>query len=153
MDKRGILTNVLAVVGTLLVWLPILTTVLISIAGSFGDRGFRFDYLMPAELFPIAIAGGGLLLWAALRARSRRILIGGGLGAIVLLLVGSQALAVTSGLASGETQPAGWTWVLVVASIIVYSLALIETGAAGVLLVRDLFQHNERGGGPAVPAM
>ena len=153
MEKKGILTKVLAMVGTVLVWLPILTTVLISIAGSFGDRGFRFDYMMPAELFPIAIAGGGLLLWAALRARSRRILIGGGLGAIVLLLVGSQALAVASGLASGETAPAGWVWILVVASIIVYSLALIETGAAGVLLVRDLFQHNERGGGPAVPAM
>ncbi len=40
------------------------------------ERIFRFDYLMPAELFPATLVGGGLLIWAALRAHSRRRLIG-----------------------------------------------------------------------------
>ena len=153
MEKKGVLTKVLTVVGTVLVWFPILATVVISVLGSIGDRTFRFDYLMPAELFPAALVGGGLLMWAALRARSRRGLIGWGLGVVVALLVGGQALAVATGLASGETEPTGWWWALVVASLVVYSLALVEIGAAGVLLVRDLSQHGDKGGTPAVPAM
>ena len=38
---------------------------------------FRFDYLMPVELFPAALIGGGLLVWVSLRARSRRGLMDG----------------------------------------------------------------------------
>jgi peptidoglycan/LPS O-acetylase OafA/YrhL len=101
---------------------------------------FRFDYLMPAELFPATLVGGGLLIWAALRARSRRRLIGWGLGIAVGLLVGGQVLAVVTGLASGETEPAGWWWALVLASIVIYTLALVVIGVGGVLLLRDLFK-------------
>jgi hypothetical protein len=76
MEKKGMLTKVLAVVGTVLVWFPILATIAISVVGSIGDRVFRFDYLMPAELFPATLVGGGLLMWAALHSRLRRRLIG-----------------------------------------------------------------------------
>jgi hypothetical protein len=144
MEKKDMLTKVLAVVGTVLVWFPVLATVVISVVGFIGDRVFRFDYLMPAELFPVMLVGGGLLMWAALRAHSRRRLIGWGLGVAVGLLVSGQVLAVATGLAAGETEPVGWLWALVVASIVVYSLALLEIGTAGVLLVCDLFRHGKK---------
>lgn len=99
---------------------------------------------MPAELFPFVLAGGGLLLWAALRARSRREAIGWGLAMILALLIGGQALAVASGLASGETEPAGSAWALVIASLVGYTLALVELGIAGLLLLRDVFQHGKK---------
>ena len=83
--------------------------------------------------------GGGLLFWAALRARSHHRLVGWGLGIAAGLLVGGQVLAVATGLASGETEPAGWQWALVLASIAAYSLTLIVVGVGGVLLLRDLF--------------
>lgn len=140
MEKKGVLTKILAIAGTVLVWFPILAPVLLSVAVIIKERMFRFDYLMPAELFPAILAGGGLLIWAALRARSRRGIIGWGLGSAVGLLVGGQALAVVTGLASGETEPAGWWWALVLASIVVYSLALVVIGVGGVLLLRDLFK-------------
>ena len=140
MEKKGVLTKILAIVGTMLVWFPILAPVLLSVAVIITERMFRFDYLMPAELFPATLVGGGLLIWAALRARSRRGIIGWGLGSAVGLLVGGQALAVATGLASGETEPAGWWWALVLASIVVYSLALVVIGVGGVLLLRDLFK-------------
>jgi hypothetical protein len=140
MEKKGVLTKILAIVGTMLVWFPILAPVLLSVAVIITERMFRFDYLMPAELFPATLVGGGLLIWAALRARSRRRLIGWGLGIAVGLLVGGQVLAVVTGLASGETEPAGWWWALVLASIVVYSLALVVIGVGGVLLLRDLFK-------------
>jgi len=140
MNKTGILTKALAVVGALLVWFPIVATVVVTVAGWMRDRVFRFDYLMPAELAPAAFVGGGLLLWAALRARSRRGLIGWGLGLMLAMLVGGQVLAVVTGLASGAIEPAGWVSVLVIASLAAYTLAIAETGAAGVLLVRDVFR-------------
>lgn len=140
MGKKGVLTKILAIVGTVLVWLPILAPVLLSVAVIIKERRFQFDYLMPAELFPATLVGGGLLIWAALRARSRRRLIGCGLGIAVGLLLGGQVLAVVTGLASGETEPVGWWWALVLASIVVYSLALVVIGIGGVLLVRDLFK-------------
>ncbi|HEX6384498.1 MAG TPA: hypothetical protein VF177_07500, partial [Anaerolineae bacterium] len=65
MEKKGILTRILAIVGTVLVWLPILAPVMFSMAAIIEERVFRFDYLMPAELFPVALVGGGLLIWAA----------------------------------------------------------------------------------------
>jgi hypothetical protein len=138
MEKRGIFTKILAIVGTVLVWFPILAPVLLSIIVTMRAREFRFDYLMPAELFPVALVGGGLLVWSALRARSRLRLIGWGLGIAVGLLVGGQTLAVVTGLASGETEPTGLWWGLVLASLVVYILALIAIGVGGLLLLRDL---------------
>jgi hypothetical protein len=100
--------------------------------------------LMPAELFPVAFVGGGLLMWAALRARSRRGLIGWGLVVAVGLLLGGWALGTVTGVASGEIEPAVWFQAVVVASIVICSLALVEIGVAGVLLVRDLFPPGTR---------
>ncbi len=105
MEKRGVFTKILAIAGTILVWIPILAPVLFSGIVLLRSGRFRFDYLMPAELFPFALVGGGLLIWAALRARARWGLIGWGLGIAVVMLVGGQALAVVTGLASGETEP------------------------------------------------
>jgi hypothetical protein len=105
----------------------------------------NFDFLMPAELFPVALFGGGLLLWAALRARLRRGLIGWCLVAAVVLLVGGQGLAIVSGLASGEIGPTSPWMVVVMASILLYALALAGLGVGGALLLRDLFKAEKRG--------
>lgn len=141
MERKDVLTKILAIVGTVLVWFPILAPILLSVVGLITSRVFHLDYLMPAELFPAAWVGGGVLLWAAIRARSRRALIGWGLGIAVVSLVGGQALAVVTGLASGRTEPTGWRWALVVASLGVYSVALVTIGVGGVLLIRDLFRR------------
>ncbi len=92
------------------------------------------------DILTKALAGGGLLLWAALRARSRRGLIGWGLVAAAGFLAGGQALAVAAGFASGAAEPAGWLFALVVASIAAYALALVVIAVGGVLLVRDLIK-------------
>jgi hypothetical protein len=140
MEKKDTLARVLAVIGTVLVWFPILSPVVVSVIGFMVERMFLFDYLMPAELFPVALMGGGLLMWAALRAHSRRGIIGWSLGAAAGLLVGGQALAVATGLASGATEPTGWQWALVLGSLVVYSLALVVIGIGGLLLLRDLLK-------------
>ncbi|MCC6904796.1 MAG: hypothetical protein IT326_03070 [Anaerolineae bacterium] len=139
--KRDGLTKGLALFGTLLAWLPLIAPVFFSAARLIQGGRFNFDYFMPAELFPAALLGGGLLIWAALRARSRRGLIAGGLAAAVVLLVGGQALAVATGLASGAIEPEGWPWTLVVASLAANILALIAVGVGGILLLRDVINN------------
>ncbi len=116
MDKKNVFTKMLAITGTILTWIPIVFTMIISIIGTLVRRTFLFDYLMPAELFPIALVGGLLLLWASW-----------------------QAIAIVSGLASGAIPLADWPFALVISSIIFYSLSLIEIGVMGILLVKKIF--------------
>jgi peptidoglycan/LPS O-acetylase OafA/YrhL len=140
MGKRDALTKGLAIAGTVLIWIPLVLPFLFAFARYARARMFQVDYLMPAELFLIVAVGACLLLWAALRAGSRRKLIGWGIGIAIAALIASQALAVVTGLASGETEPAGVWWALVLGLYAVYLLALLLIGVGGVLLLRDLFK-------------
>jgi hypothetical protein len=139
MQKTNVLTQVLAIVGTSLVWFPLLVTILFSLFFFVTEQVVHLDYLIPAELFPVALLGGVLLLWAAVRARLRvRLIFGGVVVAAATLAVG-MAIAVATGLASGETDPGGWQQALVLVFLAANALALAVTGIGGILLMRDLF--------------
>jgi hypothetical protein len=139
MEKKNALTRTLAMAGTVLVWFPIAAPVLISAVRLLQKQIWHFDYLMPAELFFSFLLGSGLLLWAALRAHSQVKLVAGGLVLAILMLVAGQAIAVATGLASGETEPAGWRFDIVIASLIVYIGGVLLVGLGGIFLVKDLF--------------
>ena len=146
MNKKSVFTKILTIAGTALVWFPILAPLFFSVVGFIEMREFQFDYLMPAEFFLVALAGGGLLLWAAFRAHSRRGLIGWSLASAVGLPVIGSVIASVTGLASGETEPTGWQWALVLAALAGYCLAVLVVGVGGVLLLRDLFRRPPAGG-------
>jgi hypothetical protein len=55
------------------------------------------------------------------------------------MLVAGQVLAVVTGLASGATEPTGPAVLAVMASLVVYTLLVVELGVVGVLLIRDVF--------------
>jgi hypothetical protein len=143
MSNRGLLTKILVLLGTVLAWFPILAPILLSGAELIRAHLFRFDYLMPAEFFPAALVGGGLLFWAALRVRSRRIMIGVGLSVAGGLLAAGQIIAEVTGLASGKSSPVGFWWALVLVSLAVYCLALVVIAVGGTLLIRDLFKRSQ----------
>jgi hypothetical protein len=140
MREKGVLTKVLAITGTVFTALPVLTPIILSLISLIIDGEFNFDFFMPAELFLMALAGGLLLLWAALRARSHQKWIGFGLGAAFALLAGGLILARITGLASGDIEPTGIWYVLVMGSLVAYSLMLVVVLAGGVLLLRGLFR-------------
>lgn len=137
--KKDALTRTLAISGTTLVAFPIAAMLATSLFGSIAAGRFRMDYLIPAELGLFVIAGAVLLLWAAIRAHSRRGLIGWGIGVGAGLIVGTQLFAVATGLASGDTEPTGWLIAVMLAGIAGYVGAVIELIVAGSLLIRDLF--------------
>ena len=94
---------------------------------------------MPAELFPIALVGSLLIFWSARQAHSHQKPIGWGLLTMIIFLFSSQRIAIATGLASGATPPTGWPFILTISLIILYSLALIETGTMGILLVKKIY--------------
>lgn len=139
MGSKNLLTKLLAVIGTILVWIPLLFMLLFAIARYFQTGQFQMDYLIPAEILPVPMVGALLLLWAALRARMRRAIIGWTLLAAVVLVVGSQVVAVVTGMASGAIEAAGWPYYLTLGGIIAYDVALVVIGIAGIVLIRDVF--------------
>lgn len=140
MDKKGIFTKALAIVGTVLVWFPLLAPLFFGLFAWSTEGVFRLDYLMPAELSFLVLAGGALLIWAAIRTRSHLALVAWSLGIAAAALVSSQLLAVVTGLASGETAVGGWQWALVLGLLMLYIAAVAVIGVGGVLLLRDLFK-------------
>jgi hypothetical protein len=145
MGKKDPLSKILSAAGSGLVWIPILAPLAFAAIRLIRAGDFRFDYLIPAELFPVVLIGGILLLWAAGRAHLHRGLVGWSLGLAILFLVGSQALAVATGLASGATEPAGWPWALVIAALAGYLLAVVTLAVSGILLLRGLFEKPRTG--------
>jgi hypothetical protein len=143
MENKGALTKILAVTGTIFVWLPILAPILFSAIRFVQARVFLFDYLMPAELFFLVIIGGGLLLWAAVRSRSNWKLFGWTLGISAALFFGMQGIAVATGLADGSTQIGDWQWMLVLGALILYIVTVVVIAVGGVLVVRDVFRTSK----------
>ncbi|NTW09001.1 MAG: hypothetical protein HGA28_05480 [Anaerolineaceae bacterium] len=142
MHKKNVLTKILAIAGTILVWLPVIALVVITGSVLLRRGEFHVDYLIPAELFPVFLGGGLLLLWAAIRAKRYRLWIGAGLGAVGVLIVTGQAIALLTGLATGETERGGWQWALVLGAIILYDLAVIVVVVGVILLIRLLFRKS-----------
>ena len=140
MGNKGVFTKMLAIAGTVLAWLPLIAPLVFAFIALFSGRGFLFDFLMPAEVFPVALAGGVLLLIAAFRMHSRRGLIGGALALAIFMLFSFQALAMALGLDSGEHPPEGWRFAVVIAGVVIYILALAAVGVGGILLLRELFK-------------
>ncbi len=140
MEKRDALTKTLAILGVILVWFPILAPILLTVVFLFTRGQFRFDFLMPAELFAFALAGGLLLTWASYRAGSYRRWIISCLAIAVGALFGAQGLAVVTGLADGRIPAKGFWFAVVLSLLAVYIVALIFLGFGGAWLVKDIFK-------------
>ena len=141
LKKKYNLTRILVIMGTVLVWLPIAAPLLLGLLYSLRSGRLLIDFLMPAELFPVVLLGSGLLLWAALRVRAYHKLIGWALGIGIAALVGSQAIAEVTGLASGDIEQTGWQFVLVLSIFSLYDLCVVIIGVGGILLWRKLVQQ------------
>jgi hypothetical protein len=140
MERKDTFTKLLAITGTILIWLPFIAPVVFSIIRLVQSARFMFDYLLPAEIFFVALLGGALLIWAALRAKKWLKMVAWGLGISIALLLAAMGLASVTGLASGATEATGWQWVLVLGVLILCYLSMMVTGAGGILLIRDLYK-------------
>ncbi len=140
MNVRSTAEKSLALVGTLLATLPLAAPVAFTAMRLAGGGSFAFDYLMPAELFPLAIAGGLMILAAGLLSKRRRWLAIASLAAAVAFFLGINVGAELTGLASGLHPAAGWRLALVGGFLVLFVAAEIAIAVGGALLSRDLFR-------------
>lgn len=137
--QKQIWTKVFAVTGTVLAGIPILFTVVTGAIGSAVSGRLLVDYLMPAELFIFALAGGLLLLWAAFRAKLLRKTVIAGLVAACVFLALCNGIAMLSGMATDAAKAVGVAWAAVIASLALYTLAVIELTIAGIVISKKVF--------------
>jgi hypothetical protein len=141
MGKRDLFTKAMAILGSIGMWIPILAPCLFSLLAFSENRHvFRFDYLMPLELFPLMLAGGAFLIWAAIRARAYVKWLSWSVGVAAGLLVTGQLLAVLMGWASGRTQPSSEGILIAQIFIGIYILAITVAGVGGILLIIKIFK-------------
>ena len=138
--KNNWFTKLLAVAGTILAGLPIAAPIILAFISLAMDGRFRFDYLMPAELFFLSLGGGAMLIWAAIRAHSRLKMIAWSLGVGIVLLVGSQGLAVITGLADGRVGEESPWFIVLMGMLILFVLAMVSLFIGGILLCKDVYR-------------
>jgi hypothetical protein len=138
MERKTKLSRVLALVGTIMVWLPIAATLLTSLVGSIQSRRFLMDYLMPAELFLLVLIGGGLLAWSAFRVNALKLPILITLGIGIVMLIGSQGLATQTGLADGRIGMDSNWFIFVAVMLGIYTLTVIVLGIFGIRLLMKI---------------
>lgn len=138
MEKRLVASRVLAVAGTVVLWLVVAAPLVLALVSLASRGGFRFDFLIPGEVFPAVLAGGALLVAAAILARARIRPIAAVLAAAVALLAASQLVAWRTGLAAGRIEAEGLPFTATMSLFVGYDLAVVALAVLGTLLVRDL---------------
>ena len=129
---------VCAVIGTILVWLPILIMLITSIIGSISAQMFLMDYLLPAEFFFVELIGWVLLVAASLMTQVMKIpvLITAILTPAALII--AMLVASLSGLTSGAIEAEGFIWMLILGMIGVYDVLVAVMGVLGIKLIVDI---------------
>ena len=100
MNGRTRASRILAVVGTVLVGLPLAAPLLLAAVPFVTSGRVLLDFLMPGELFPLVVLGGAALLVGALLLRRRRLLVVLPLAAAILLFVATNLFAMATGLSA-----------------------------------------------------
>lgn len=139
MKTKAVLVKVFAIVGTVLVWAPILFMLITGVVGSISSRMLLMDYLMLAEWFAVVVSGLVLLFISSLLGRTLAKWIGFTSAAAVIALACSMLLAQTTGLASGAVAAEGWPLVLVLGLLILYNVLVLAVAILGVLLIKAVF--------------
>lgn len=151
MRKHDVFTKSLAIVGTVLVILPILAPVVLGLTSMGAGGGFMVDYLMPFEIYPVALVGVGLLVWASFRAHARRAAVGiaiaGMIGGVLLAGVAAEL----TGIANSVEQLEQWRYVLVSVIAAVSLASQVGLAVIGTLLTRDLFAASHESTPPMTP--
>ena len=129
--------RVLTMVGTVLLCLPIGFMLLTSVIGSISRKQFLMDYMIPAELFPIVLAGAVVLIVVAFRTRCSKKRSAWLLIIMCAALFACQGLAVLTGLASGRTAAEGLPFYMVLALMILYDITVVAEIINGILIYRE----------------
>ncbi|PKQ16606.1 MAG: hypothetical protein CVT67_04195 [Actinobacteria bacterium HGW-Actinobacteria-7] len=148
MREHDALSKSLAISGTLLLAVPLVAPFVLGLLMMGRLGGFRLDYLMPFEIYPVTVVAMVLVLWVSLRSHIRRGAVAAAiavmLGGIVLMGVSAQV----TGIANSAVHLETWRYVLTSALAAISILGQVALIVEGWLLTRDLSHMT---GDPATP--
>jgi hypothetical protein len=140
MGKHNTFAKVLAIIGTIMVAIPMIVPLAFSLRTIGSPGGYRLDYLMPFEIYPVTLIGVAEILWASLRAHMRTQAIVIAIGCMLGFLVLCAILAQVTGIANSVEQLEPWRYALTAGMGGASLLAQIGLVVLGCLLVRDLYR-------------
>lgn len=143
MGKHDALTKTMALVGTVLVALPLVAPFLLGIGSIGSPRGFGIDYLLPFEVYFVTLVGMALVLGAALRARDRRAAVGTCIAVMLGGVLLGAASATLTGIADSEETLETWRYVVTAGFGVLSLIGQAALVVVGSLLVRDTFARHE----------
>lgn len=144
MKAKIIWAKILAVGGLMLVAFPILAPVIFGFLSLAQGGRFHFDYMMPAELFPVVLIGAVLLLLAAILAKVRVKLIAWLFGAVLISLALLMIVPIATGAAQNVAGPVGLVLVALQAVLVLFWMAVIALLIGGIFLAVDLFKSTPK---------
>ncbi|MRR31331.1 hypothetical protein EG834_13645 [bacterium] len=143
MAVKNPLTKILAIAGTILTAGPLLLPLFFGLMNALSGGQFLVDFLMPAELFLAVLAGGAMLVWAAVRTHLHTTWMTWSLSVAVCSLALSTGAAVINGQATGEIDPQQASWIVSLVGLGLYLLAVLALAVGGGRLIGDVFRRGE----------
>lgn len=140
MKIKIIWAKILAIGGEILTGLPILFPLAVSFPTLFRSGRVNFDYLFPAEMFPIVLLGGIMLLVSTILVRTHIKWIAWTFGAVVLTLAALMIVPIVTGLDNSIEQPAGNLMLILQGIVALHWLAIIALVIGGIILIVALFK-------------
>jgi len=134
------LVRILVIIGTILVWIPILAPIIFTILLLIKEGVFKFDFLMPMELFFLTIIGGILLIIATFISKSYKKPIIINFVILIIIFFSIGLIANLTGLASGETEPTAFWFIFLIICTFLFIFINILLGIYGILLLRKVFK-------------
>lgn len=141
MKNKILISKILAITGTILVWIPIIAPVLLTIIFLITEGRLAFDFLMPMELFFLVIIGALLLIISSIIMKFKWKIIGISLGTTITVFILVQFIAEITGIASGETEMTTLLYFIMITFVIIYIISLIILGISGISLVKKLLKE------------
>ena len=136
MKNKSLISKIIAITGTILVWIPIIAPVLLTIIFLIIKGRLAFDFLMPMELIFLVIIGAILLIISSIIMKFKWKIIGISLGTIISIFILGQFIAEITGIASGETEMTSTLYFIMITFVIIYIISLIILGISGIKLVK-----------------
>lgn len=122
--KSKKMMKILTIIGTILLFVPFVFMVLTSIVGSIIRQKFLMDYLITMELFPVILIGSLMIVVVSFMAKINKKRSIALTSLLCLSLIAPQAIAVVTGIASGDTPPQGAMWLLILFLVLMYNVIL-----------------------------
>lgn len=138
MQNKTYWVRVMIAAGIMIVLSPLLIMVLASAIHLFRSGFLVFDYLLPAELFPLVLIGGLLLLAVSLSQKMEQRLVGLGLAIPVLSLMLLIGYARLSGMDSSPDGPGTVQRVMIGLLMATYIAGLIVLAWGGIKMNRRI---------------